>query len=89
MSWRPEPGDSMSEDAQSVHARTTRHLRVCIRLLAALLLACVAHIVTDGLTAGLALGMALTALLFLAALGLWRIGSRRAPEDIAPPGIER
>jgi hypothetical protein len=74
--------------APLVYARTMRHLRVWIRLLAALLLACVAHIVTDGLTPGLALGMALTALLLLAALGLWRIGSRRKPEDTAPPGIE-
>jgi hypothetical protein len=89
MSGRPEPGDYVSQDAQNVYARTMRQMRVCIRLLAALVLACVAHIVTDGLTPGLGLGMALTALLLLAALGLWRIGSRRKPEDIAPPGIER
>jgi hypothetical protein len=88
MSGRPEPGD-LSQDAQNVYARTMRHLRVCIRLLTALLLACVAHIVTDGLTPGLALGMALTALLLLAALGLWRIGSRRKLEDTAPSSIER
>jgi hypothetical protein len=89
MSGRPEPGDHVSQDAQNVYARTMRHLRVCISLLTAPLLACVAHIVADGLTPGLALAMALTALLLLAALGLWRIGSRRKPEDTAPQGIER
>jgi hypothetical protein len=89
MSGRPEPGDYSSQDAQNGYARTMRHLRVCKRLLTALLLARVAHIVTDGLTLELALATALTALLLLAALGLWRIGSRRTPEDTAPSGVER
>jgi hypothetical protein len=88
MGGRPESGDYVSQEARNVYARTMRHLRVCIRLLTALLLACVARIVTDGVTPGLALGMALTALLLLAALGLWRIGSRRKPKDTGP-GIER
>jgi ABC-type nickel/cobalt efflux system permease component RcnA len=73
----------------TIRARTMRHLRVCIGLLTALLLACVAHTVADGLTAGLALGMALTALLLAAALGLWRVGSRRKADGTAPPGIRR
>jgi hypothetical protein len=86
---RQEPGGYVSSDTENVYSRTMGHLRVCIRLLIALLLACVVHIVTDGVTPGLALGVALTTLLLLAALGLWRIGSRRKPDDTTPPGIER
>jgi hypothetical protein len=74
---------------EAVYTRTLRHLRICIGLLTALLLACVAHTVTDGLTAGLATGIALTALLLVAALRLWRIASRREPQDAPPPGTER
>lgn len=66
-----------------------RHLRAFIGLLTALLLASVAHAVTDGLTTGLMLGLALTILLLIAALRLLRVGSRRKPDDAAPPGIER
>jgi uncharacterized membrane protein (UPF0136 family) len=66
-----------------------RRLRVCIGLLSALLLASAAHAVRDGLTAGLALALALTTVLLLASLGLWRVGSRRQPNDTAPSGVER
>ena len=79
----------MPTDTQHVYARTMRQLRIRIRVLTALLLASVAHAVTDGLTPALALALALTALLLLAALGLWRTGSRRQPRDAAPPGAER
>jgi hypothetical protein len=58
-----------------------RRLRVCIALLSSVVLASLAHAVIDGLTAGLALALALTTVLLLASLGLWRIGSRCAPDD--------
>jgi hypothetical protein len=86
---RQDPGEWVSADAQHVYSQTMRRLRVCIGLLTALLLASVARAVIDGLTPGLVLGLALTAALLLAALGLWRTGSRRKPHDAAPPGAER
>ncbi len=73
-------------DAQSVYSRTMRHLRAFIGVLTALLLASVAHAVTHGLTPGLVLGLALTTLLLIASLTLWRVGSRRKPDDTSPPG---
>jgi hypothetical protein len=90
---RPEgaggPGRCVSADTHNVYSQTMRHLRAFIGLLTALLLASVAHAVTDGLTPGLVLGLALTTLLLVASLGLWRVGSRRKPDDTEPPGIER
>jgi hypothetical protein len=54
-------------------------LRGSIGLLIALLLISAAHAVKDGLSSGLALGLTVTTLVLVAALGLWRIGSRREP----------
>jgi UPF0716 family protein affecting phage T7 exclusion len=71
----------VSAHTDNVYTRTMLRLRVCIGLLSALLLASVAHAVTDGLTLGLVFAFALTTLLLLAALGLWRVGSRRKPDD--------
>jgi hypothetical protein len=73
---RHDPGKPVSKNTQQGYAQAMRHLRICIRLLTALLLASIAHAVTDGLTPGLMLGLALTTLLLVAALGLWRTGSR-------------
>jgi hypothetical protein len=83
------PDESVCSHEQKVHLQTMRGLRVCIGLLAALLLASVAHAVTDGLTPELALGLALTTLLLLAALGLWRVGSRGSSHDRTPPTLRR
>jgi hypothetical protein len=82
-------GQCVSTETENVHVRTMRHLRAFIGLLTALLLASVAHAVRDGLTTGLILGLALTILLLIASLRLLRVGSRRKPDDAAPPGIER
>ena len=76
-------------DAQRVNPHTLWQLRAFIGLLIALLLISVAHAVKDGLTAGLALGLTLTTLLLLAALGLWRIGSRSNPDATTPPTTRR
>jgi hypothetical protein len=76
-----QPTPVSNGQTPNAYSQTMRRLRVCIRLLTALLLASVAHAVTDGLTPGLVLGLVLTTLLLLAALGLWRTGSRRNPGD--------
>jgi len=78
---RQGSGKCVSAHTDNVYTRTMLRLRVCIGLLSALLLASVAHAVTDGLTLGLVFAFALTTLLLLAALGLWRVGSRRKPDD--------
>ena len=82
---RTHPTPRIRDRPQGARAQASR---ACIGLLAALLLASVAHAVTDGLTPGLVLGLALTTLLLLASLRLWRVGSRREPDDTKPPGIE-
>ena len=68
-------------EGDDVHAHTMRQLRVCIGVLSAILLASAAHAVVDGVTAGRALALALTVGLFLAALGLRRMGTRNEPDD--------
>jgi hypothetical protein len=78
---RRRPGQCSAADTQNIYSQTMRRLRVFIGLLSALLLASVAHAVIDGLTGGLALSLALTTVLLLASLGLWRVGSRRKPND--------
>jgi ABC-type nickel/cobalt efflux system permease component RcnA len=78
------PGQCASADTQNVHSQAERYLlRACIGVLTALLLASVAHAVTHGLTPELVLGLALTILLLVALLALWRVGSRRKPDDTA------
>jgi hypothetical protein len=81
---RQGPGQCASASTQNVHSQTKRYLpRACSGLLTALLLASVAHAVTDGFTPELVLGLALTSLLLLALLALWRVRSRRNPDDTA------
>jgi hypothetical protein len=87
---RQGPGQCASAGTRKVHSQAEWHLlRAGIGLLTVLLVASVVHAVTDGLTPGLGLGLVLTTLVLLVALGLWRAGSRRKPDDAAPPGIER
>jgi ABC-type nickel/cobalt efflux system permease component RcnA len=74
-------GEYGSANNNDLYARTMLRLRVCIGLLSALLLASIAHAVTDGLTLGGVFALTLTTLLLLAALGLWRVGSRRQPDN--------
>jgi hypothetical protein len=89
-SRRQGPGQCASADARDAHAQAERYLlRAGIALLTGLLVASVVHAVTDGLSPGLTLGLTLTTLLLLSLLELWRVGSRRKPDDAAPPGIER
>jgi hypothetical protein len=78
------PGHSAT-GPEDVYAQTMRRLRVYIALLTSILLASIARAVVDGLTPGLALALALTAVLLVAALALWRIGSHRHPGDTARP----
>jgi hypothetical protein len=78
------PGHS-GTGPQDVYTQTMRRLRVYIALLTSILLASIARAVVDGLTPGLALALALTAVLLVAALGLWRVGSHRRPDDTSPP----
>jgi hypothetical protein len=59
------------------------NLRAWIWLLAALLIASVAHAVADGVSPGLVLGQALTTVLLFASLGLSRAGSRRKSDGTA------
>jgi hypothetical protein len=65
----------------SLHAQTMRRLRICIGVLSALLLASAARAVVDGLTPARGLAVALTVVLLVAALALWRQGSRHGPRD--------
>lgn len=74
-------GESPASDTEIIYWQMMRRLRVCIRLLSAVVLASVAHAVIDGLTAGIALALALTTALLLASVELWRVGSRRKPHD--------
>jgi hypothetical protein len=78
---RQGPAQCGFADTNDGYTRTMHRLRVCIGLLSALLLASIAHVITDGLTLGLVFALALTTLLLLAALGLWRVGSRRQPDN--------
>jgi hypothetical protein len=75
----PQPPGRSAADPQDVYAQTMRRLRVYIGVLISILVASIARAVVDGLTTGLVLALALTAALLVAALGLWRIGSRRSP----------
>jgi hypothetical protein len=84
-----DPCQGVSAHNPHAYSQTMRTLRAFIGLLIALLLISVAHAVKDGLTSGFALELTLTTLLLLAALGLWRIGSRRKPDTTTRPGTER
>jgi hypothetical protein len=86
---RQRPAECSATGIQHTYRQTMRRLRLAVGLLSALLLASLAHAVIDGLTPGLALALALTAMLLVASLELWRIGSRRAPHDTAPPRGKR
>ena len=90
--WPPRgrggTGRWVAADTQKLNARTMRY-SAWVGLLTALLAASVAHAITHRLTPGLVLGLALTALLLLASLALWRVGSRRKHDDTPPPSIER
>jgi len=85
---RQRSGQVPVTDTRIIYWKTMRRLRMCIRLLSAVVLASTAHAVIDGLTAGISLALALTTALLLASLELWRVGSRREPHDTAPPGFE-
>jgi uncharacterized membrane protein len=75
---RPRESDSprFAEEAQQLYERAIRRLRICIRVLSALLAASIARVVVDGLTVAGAFALAFTAVLLVASLGLWRQGSR-------------
>jgi hypothetical protein len=65
---------------QLAHDRAMRQLRVCVRVLSAVLLALIARSVIDGANLAVVLSEALIALLLLASGALWRYGRRLAPD---------
>ena len=74
---RPRPRGSPAAGADpQPYERELKRLTVCIRLLGALLAASIAHSAVDGLTASGVSALVITAVLFSAAVGLWRKGSR-------------
>jgi hypothetical protein len=68
---------------QAGYDRATRRLRVCVRVLSAVLLALVARNVIDGANLAVVLTEALIALLLLASGALWRYGRRLEPHASA------
>lgn len=79
---------SLWGDEQS-YARAMRQLRVCVRVLSAILVAAAARALIDGLTVGLALALALTGVLLVAALWLRRLGSRDSAHLVSPSAAAR
>jgi hypothetical protein len=64
---------------QPDYDRAIRQLRVCVRVLSAVLLALIARSVIDGASLAVVVGEALIALLLLASAALWRYGRRLEP----------
>jgi hypothetical protein len=64
---------------QELYERAIGRLRVCVRVLSAVLLALVARSVIDGANPAIVLAEALIALLLLASGALWRYGRRLEP----------
>ena len=70
---------------QTAYDRAIRRLRVCVRVLSAVLLALIARSVIDGVNLAIVLTEALIALLLLASAALWRHGRRLQPHASATP----
>jgi len=68
---------------QAAYDRAIRRLRVCVRVLSAVLLALIARSVIDGANLAFVLTEALIALLLLASAALWRHGRRLQPHASA------
>ena len=64
---------------QAAYDRAIRQLRVCVRVLSAVLLALIAGSIINGASLAVVLTEALIALLLLASGVLWRYGRRLAP----------
>jgi CHASE2 domain-containing sensor protein len=70
---------------QAAYDRSIRRLRVCVRVLSAVLLALVARSVIDGANLAVVLTAALIALLLLASAALLLYGRRLEPHASASP----
>ena len=70
---------------QAAYDRAIRRLRVCVRVLSAVLLALIARSVIDGANLAVVLTEALIALLLLASAALRRYGRRLQPHASATP----
>jgi hypothetical protein len=64
---------------QAAYDRAIRQVRVCVRVLSAVLLALIAGSIINGASLAVVLTEALIALLLLASGALWRYGRRLAP----------
>ena len=91
---RPPPVPPPREDGPTrlaseildTYEHALRNLKVCIGFLSALLAASIAHTIADGLSVSRGFALAIVAALLIAALALWRQGSRliREPDPSNP-----
>jgi hypothetical protein len=73
---------------QPAYDRAIRQLRVCVRVLSAVLVALIARSVIDGASLAIVLSEVLIALLLLASGALWRYGRRLEPHARARAAVE-
>lgn len=83
---RPLANSSDGQDSASdlrTYNRAIRQLRVCVRVLSAVLLALTARSIIDGASLAVMLSEVLIALLLLVSGALWRYGRRLEPHSRA------
>jgi hypothetical protein len=82
-------GTENSESDQGTYGHTIRQLRVCVRVLSAVLLALIARSVINGASLAVVLTEALVAFLLLAAAALWRYARRIETRGRARTTVDR